>query len=331
MRLLAIVVMARTPLKERLPLTKGLAAATRRADESGLKGTAALGTHLLAILAEETSQYGQAAKATIRSAEFARSMDKAAAAGSIAFAARCLLFLQRDVPRAHLLLAEAQGMGVESTELALGWGYLHAHEGRTEEATPWLERAFALAAREQDHWREFAALFRLTAMALEDGDAARALALCPRLRGVTAKMAGGSEPVRAEMMETLARLAGGEPVEVEPMLANLRDADSQSDLAWALTVLAEMELGRGDRDGARLHAAEALEAADLVGRASEAVIARAILARLSHGGTGAEAARTAPVSADLTARARRYMEENEHGDTRPRADVRAAGHGTGLE
>ena len=50
------------------------------------------------------------------------------------------------------------------------------------------------------------------------------------------------------------------------MLARLREADSLSDLAWALTLLAEMELQRGDADSARLHAAEALAAAELVGR-----------------------------------------------------------------
>jgi hypothetical protein len=69
-------------------------------------------------------------------------------------------------------------MGFDSTELALGWGFLHAHEGRTAEAAPWFERALALAARDQDHWREWAALARMTAMALEDGDPALALRHC---------------------------------------------------------------------------------------------------------------------------------------------------------
>jgi DNA-binding SARP family transcriptional activator/tetratricopeptide (TPR) repeat protein len=331
MRLLAIVVMARTPLKERLPLTNGLAAATRRADEDGHKGTAALGAHLLAVLAEETSQYGQAAQDILRSAELARSADRASAAASIAAAARCLLFLQREVPRAQSLLAEAEEMGVETTELALGWGYLHAHEGRTAEATPWLERAFALAAREQDHWREWVALYRLTALALEDGDAARALQLCARLRGVTAQMAGGSEPVKTEMMETLARFAAGQPVEVGPMLARLREADTMSDLAWALALLAEMELARGEKEAARLHAGEALAAAEAAGRASEAVIARAILARLSATGGESLLPPGRPASLDLTARARRYIEENGNGDTRPGADVRPAGDRAGSQ
>ena len=166
-------------------------------------------------------------------------------------------------------------------------------------------------------------------MALEDGQAALALRLCARLRDVATKMAGGSEQVKTEMMETLARLAAGEALEVGLMLARLREADSLSDLAWALTLLAEMEMRRGDAQGARLHATEALAAAERIGRGSEAVIARAILARVSPGSDDGAAARGTPISADLTARARRYIEENADGETGPRADVRDAGHGTG--
>jgi DNA-binding SARP family transcriptional activator/tetratricopeptide (TPR) repeat protein len=322
MRLLRIVVMSRAPLKERLPLTAGLPEAARRAYQSGQAATATLGAHLLAVLAEETSHYSQAADETIRSAELARGMGRAAAAISIATAARCLLFLQREVPRAQALLAEAQGMGVESIELALGWGYLHAHEGRAAEATPWLERALVLAAREQDHWREWLALARLAAMALEEGDPALALRHCTRLRPVAERMGGGSEGVKTDMLETLARFAAGQAADVERMLAGLREADTRSDLAWALTMLAEIELGRGERERAQVHAEEALAAAEVVGRASEAVIATGLLETLGRRGTKGRASARDP--ADLTARARRYTEENAHGHPRPRADLRPA-------
>jgi hypothetical protein len=105
-------------------------------------------------------QYGQAADASLHAAELGRGADGVTAARTIAATARCLLFLQREVERAESLLVEAQGMGIESTELALGWGYLHSHQGRRAEATPYLERALVLAARDQDHWREWAALAR---------------------------------------------------------------------------------------------------------------------------------------------------------------------------
>ena len=322
MKLLHVVVMARTPIRERLALTTGLAEATERARLAGHTATAALGAHLLACLAEELSQYGQAADASLRAAELGRGAGGVTAAHTIAATARCLLYLQREVVRAESLLVEAQGMGVESTELALGWGYLHSHEGRHAEATPYFERAFVLAAREQDHWREWAALARLTGMALEDAEPALALRYCDRLGAVAEKMTGGSESVKADMMRALARLIAGDPTDLEGALARLREADSKSDLAWALTLVAEIELRRGQTDAARAHAEEALAAAEVVGRASEAVIADAILRSL-----GAAPARAVPTkatnAADLTARARRYLEkETSHGHPGPRADVR---------
>ena len=113
------------------------------------------------------------------------------------------------------------------------------------------------------------------------------------------------------------------------MLARLREADSLSDLAWALTLLAEIELRRGDRGRARAHAEEALAAAERGGaRERGGHRARDPGRRGSESGR-VEAARTAPNAADLTARARRYMEEKRHGDTRPRADVRDAGDDRG--
>jgi DNA-binding SARP family transcriptional activator/tetratricopeptide (TPR) repeat protein len=319
MRLLEVIVMARTPVQERLDLTRGLAEATERARRAGQGSTAALGAHLLACLAEELSKYGEAADASLRSAELGRSTDEVTAALTIATTAHCLLSLQREVERAESLLAEAQGMGFESTELALAWGYLHAHHGRSAEATLHLERALVLATREQDHWREWLALARLAAMALEDGDWAGAGRQCDRLRIVAEKMSGGSEGVKTEMLQTLARFAAGEPADVDAMLGRLRAVDSKSDLAWALALVAEIEMGRGQKEAARIHAEEALAAAEVVGRASETVIATAILR--SAGGARSPGRATAAHTADLTARARRYLEETTHGHPGSRADL----------
>ena len=62
-------------------------------------------------------------------------------------------------------------------------------------------------------------------------------------------------------------------------------------------------------------------AAEAVGRASEAVIASAILQSLGGAaGRGRGRAKVAS-DADLTARARRYLEEKTHGHPGPRTDV----------
>ncbi|HEX7419310.1 MAG TPA: hypothetical protein VF505_05460, partial [Thermoanaerobaculia bacterium] len=56
------------------------------------------------------------------------------------------------------------------------------------------------------------------------------------------------------------------------------------DLAWALTFVASIELERGQIEDARRDAEEALAAAELVGRASLAALARTIIASTSPSG-----------------------------------------------
>lgn len=118
-------------------------------------------------------------------------------------------------------------------------------------------------------------------LALECGDLKGAQRHLDRLRPVTAKMTGGSEDVRAAVLDVLLRFARGEDTDVRAALARLREIDSKSDLAWALTFIAAIELQRGDAGAARRDAEDAIAAADVVGRGSEAALARAILASLS--------------------------------------------------
>ena len=306
MRLLSVLVMSRTPVRERVPFAGKIAETTELARRAGLAKTAGLGAHLLACLYEETNNYGGAADATIQSAEMSRAADPTTAALSMATSARCLLVLQRDIDRAEELLAQAKAIGVPSHELSLGLGYLLAHQGKASEAAPHLEHALEIAARQQDHWREWLALSRLVTLALEEGDPGLARQHCARLLPVAAKMYGGSESERSEVLESVARYAMGEPIDIEAAVARLRAIDSKSDIAWVLSYLAQIE---PDRERAHRFAAEALVAAETVGRHSEAVIARTILGQ-----------RAKPFR-DISARARAFMKERNHGRSRTRAVV----------
>lgn len=299
MQLLEIIVISRGPIAERLAYLPRITELIEVARHEGHAQAASLGAHLLASIYEETNRYGEAAGATIQSAELSRAADPTITALSMATAARCLLLLQRDVDHAESLLKQANAIGTHHHELSLGLGFLHAHQGRAAEAATHLERAFEQASREQDHWREWIALWRLTTLALEEDDTTEALRQCARLRPVAAKMKGGSESVRAEVMEAIARR-----VNIDASLDRLREADCKSDLAWALCYLAQR-----DRTRAREYATEALEAAEAVGRGSEAVIARCILGLRSK------------PSRDISARARDFLKEKKHGRTRTGADV----------
>lgn len=304
MELLAIIVLARVPLRDRIGYASRVAELTELARRAGLAKTAALGPHLLASLYRDADRLIDAAGATIESAELGRAADPTTAAAAMATSAQCLLFIERDIDRAASLLTQAEAISGDTHELALGFGFLYAHQGRSAEAVLRLEQAFEQARRDQDHWREWMAVWRLATVALEEGDADTALRHCERMRPLATKMKGGSEAVRSEAIRAVALTLAGQPVDLDSMLDQLRAVDSKSDLAWVLCYLARLDPAR-----ARAYATEALAAAEAVGRESEIVVARRMLGL--------------PVkpSRDITARARQFLKETAHGRTRARAVV----------
>jgi tetratricopeptide (TPR) repeat protein len=237
------------------------------------------------MLHAESDDFGGAAAHSVRSAEISRTADPRVTAYAMANTARCLLFIERDIPRAQSLLNEVEAIvgkvGGDHIEIPLGLGFLYAHRGENQRAIAELERAWQMAGREQDHWREFVAGERLVTLALEGGDLDSAQRHLDRLAPVAAKMTGGSEDVRTEALAALTRFARGEEVDVRTPIEQLRIVDSKSDLAWALTFIASIELQRGQIKDAQRDAEEALAAAELVGRASLAAVARTIIASLS--------------------------------------------------
>jgi DNA-binding SARP family transcriptional activator len=304
MQLLEVIVLARAPLRDRIGYSGNIAAVTELARRNGLAKTAALGPHLLAALYYDADRLSDAACATIESAELSRTADPMTAAVSMATSAQCLLSLERDIDRAESLLTQAQAIGGDNHELSLGLGLLYAHQGRATDAIPQLEHAFELASRDQDHRREWLAVWRLATVALEDGDAETALRHCQRMRPLAAKMKGGSEAVRSDAVYAVARSLAGHRVDLDAALDQLRAVDSKSDLAWVLCYLARLDPKR-----ARGYATEALAAAEAVGRESEIVIARRIL------GLNVKPSR------DIGARARNFLKETPHGGTRARTIV----------
>jgi DNA-binding SARP family transcriptional activator/tetratricopeptide (TPR) repeat protein len=311
MQLMHLIVMSRTPIGERLVWAGRIAELTELAHRTGKHASASLGAHLLACLHEESNDYSGAARATIRSAEVSRAADPATAALSMAISARCLLTLQRETARAADLVRQAEAMAIPNHELSLASGFLHAHYGRTDEAIRRLEDALSLASAGEDHWREWIALTKMITISLEEDDVHRAADCCSRLHPIASKMQGGSEEARSSVLESLAALAAGAAVDLDQVLSTLRNIDSKSDLAWTLSWLA---LRATDGEMRRRFATEALEAADAVGRVSEAAIARCLLGL---------PVRSSP---DLSARAKRIIKESRHGNSRTRTVVRSADH-----
>jgi len=334
LQLLYVIALSRISIKERIGWQPRVEILLAQARGRKMMREAALGAHILALFNADREDFAGAADRTIESAELIRdadpSADPSAAGGVIANTGRCLLFLQREVPRARLLLEEAEKLAAHSAteyvEIPLGLGFYYAHVGDDVRAIPQLERAQALATRDQDHWREWIAIYRLVIIALERGDAANARRLCERLGPIAAKMSGGSEGPVTEMLTALANLIAGDDSDVERCLQSLRQIDSKGELAYALVFLAERDLQRGDSAAARARAEEALRAAEVVDRRSEAAIARSLLAEITGDRSILDAVSAMRQWDDLTKRAQDRLTEAKHGTHRSRTVVRKPDH-----
>jgi tetratricopeptide (TPR) repeat protein len=258
------------------------------AEEAGLFAVVQTGFYLCSFLHYHGGDFALAHEDTLRAVEAGRSADPATTAHALANTGRCLGLLQRDLPRAALLLREAEARaregGLDVLDVHWGLGLVHHHSGEHASAARELERAIAIARRDGDHWSECDCLSRLALIALEEGRPGDALARCQELAPVAAKMGEGSEAPFAAALEGVARLALAEPgaeERVEASLGRLREIDSRWMMACVANRTAEVDLVAGRIEVAARRAHEAMDAADSVGRRSEVVLARTLLARVA--------------------------------------------------
>jgi DNA-binding SARP family transcriptional activator len=272
---------------ERRALATELARAVSEAQEAGLHADASAGLHTLSILQNDAGDAEGAHASTLRAAHVAERADARAKARQLSDTARCLAMLEREMPRAHEMLREAEailGADAKATlHFAWGQGLMNRFAGNVDEGRALIERAVRLARAAEDHWAACEALIELVQLELEESDAPRAVALCAELAPVAAKMGEGSEGPIADALEALARSAAGEDVgtELDRAIDRLRAVDAKGMLAYVLNSAAVLDLARGDREAARVRAGEALQAAEIVGRSTQAVIARAVLGRVA--------------------------------------------------
>jgi hypothetical protein len=261
--------------------------ATAAAEEAGLHADAARGYYLRSVLQFRGERSGAAMETSWRGALVGRAADARTAARSQAEAGRCLVLLEREIPKAKDLLEGAHAVLLnDEDDLMLNWGLglLKRYAGEPEEAVRRLDVAAALARRIESHWEETECLRALTLLAIERGDFAAARARCPAMLDLAAKMGEGSERPIAEAIENLARVLDGDAA-AEKLLAavldRVRAADAKAMLSTLLNLAAENDLAHGCLERAPARASEALAAAKAVERSNQVAIARAILARLA--------------------------------------------------
>ena len=329
--LLKLRVLGAPPGRRRSGLEGELQAAIDEAARLGLQAEASAGLSALSILHQEEGDFARAKEDSLRAAEAGRTADPATSAGQLANTARCLAQIERDVPRARLLAAEAETLsarvGVDLPELSWALGLLRRWDGRSAEAAPLLERAAARFRLDQDRRRECMCLVTLAALELEEGRTAAAQARCAALRPLAERLhEAGDEGPLAEALGALSGFAAGEGTadHMDVALARLAALDSKAHLAHALNLAAEVRLSRGEGGDAASLAEQALAAATGVQRRSEMALARATLAgaALRDGDTERAAAWIRPALPDLS--------EVDALSARAREALRAAAAAAGL-
>jgi DNA-binding SARP family transcriptional activator len=283
--LLRLRVLGAPPGRRRSGLEGELGTAVGEAARLGLQAEASAGLSALSVLHQEKGDFARAKEDSLRAAEAGRAADPAISAGQLANTARCLAQIERDIPRARLLAAEADTLarrvGLDLPELSWAIGLLRKWDGRSAEAVPLLERAATRFHRDEDPRRECMCLAALALLELEAGHTNAALQRCVALQLLAGRLHGaGDDGPAAEALGALAHFAAGDGSLdlVQAALTRLASLDSKAHLAHALNLAAEVTLSRGERAAAAALAEQALTAASAVQRRSEIALARATLA-----------------------------------------------------
>jgi DNA-binding SARP family transcriptional activator/tetratricopeptide (TPR) repeat protein len=272
---------AARPERLRVELTRTVA----EAQHSGESEIASTGLHVLSVLQFDEGDLAGAHESTLRSADAAQGVDARARARRLGDSARCLVTLERDVDQAEEMIAEALRLGGpgwgDLLEIRCGVGVFRAFKGELDAALQNLERALELARSSEDGWSQYECLRALVQLELEVG---RPTDRCAALLVVASKMGEGSELPTASALAALDALVRGNPKAedaIESALESLRNLDAKGMSAYVLIFAAEHDVTAGQLDRAERRASEALRAAALVKRQSQAALARAVLGRVA--------------------------------------------------
>jgi hypothetical protein len=189
--------------------------------------------------------------------------------------ARCLAYLEIDMPRTYRLfddLARLGELAEASHQYQWGKGLVRAWSGDTAIARAALREAIMIAEARSDLWVQFECAARLALLDIECGD--RPAELCEQLTVLADRLGGGgSEPAYARAITAVA--AGREP---SAALADLERIDAPFLIPDLLGLAAESRLRDGELATAEELATRALDVAGAVHRPSEEARAHALLA-----------------------------------------------------
>ncbi|MEJ8826908.1 AAA family ATPase [Variovorax humicola] len=283
-----------------------------RALEHGELAHARLGYHMAATVRWAMGHWSAAREQTLQAVRAVRGGGDKAQIVGMAETAKCLAMIERDVPQADAMLAEASKLaarnGFSHHAIAAGLGMLRFHGNRLDEAVELFDGARTMCKSAGDRIAEYQANEYLVMLHLQRGCLDDARARSGDLLALGDKLREGSEEPFARAMAGLCDYAIDDDARrLDAALADLRVADAKHRLAYVLTRAALLDCERGRAATAKRRAAEALGYAQLLERPTEMLLANAVL---SH---------------DCAARGDRHGADDYSREAR-----RLAGHGAAL-
>ncbi|MGH7085021.1 MAG: hypothetical protein ACRELG_19085, partial [Gemmataceae bacterium] len=250
----------------------------------GAAAHARLGFHMASWVRWTQGKFAAAREQTLQAARSVRGGQDEAQIVGMAETAKCLVLLERDIPRADTMLGEASALagrkGFIHPAIAAGLGMIRLHENSLDEAEDLFREARTLCKAAGDRVNEYQANEFLVVLELQRGRLGHARAHCDELLTLGGKPRGGSEEPYARAMTGLCDYAIDDEAEgLDAALADLRVADAKHRLAYVLTRAAVIDCERGRAESATARATEALGYATLLERPTEMLLANAVLSR----------------------------------------------------
>ncbi|HUQ52516.1 MAG TPA: hypothetical protein VM692_09860, partial [Gammaproteobacteria bacterium] len=260
------------------------AALAEQALDLGQLSHARRGYFMASVVHWMHGHFAGAREEILQSERIARSGNDEEHIVGMAEAARCLAMLERDLTHADAMLMEAQALaartGVTHNAIPAALGMLRFHENKLEESVELFKQARTLARARGDRLDEFQATEYLAMIDFERDRPEAARVHCKALVELGDKLREGSERPFAHALDALCHYAlADDSGPLDAALDKLRAADAKQRLAYTLTRAALLDLERRRPDAAIARAGEALAYAEALDRATEIVLAHAVLAR----------------------------------------------------
>jgi DNA-binding SARP family transcriptional activator len=276
------ILLAARPLDDRDAAARLFTALAERALDHGALAHARLGYHMASWVRWTQGQWAAAREQSLQAARAVRGGQDEAHIVGMAETAKCLAMLERDLPQADAMLMEASSLaarkGISHHSIPAGLGMLRFHENHLDEAEEYFREARTLSKSAGDRVSEYQANEFLVMLDFQRGRHAAARRGCEELLALGDKLRGGSEEPFARAMTGLCDYAIDDETDgLEAALTDLRIADAKHRLAYILTRAALLDCERSRVESATARATEALEYATLLERATEMMLANAVL------------------------------------------------------